>query len=328
MPQRIGVERMWNGRHAETSGELLLHRHEICGFEAPRMDISRLSRLTGVKVSTLRSWENRYALMTPARTLTGRRVYVPQDVERLLLIKELLEGGFRLPALSKLSLAELQGLRRNEASPRSRFDHDAVLRLEAAIDERDVEGFANLLRFIFASFSAPVAVDHFSRAMRHIGLRWQEGVIGIGHEHRFTAKAREIVSAATAALAPASSRPAIAFSTLTDERHELGLLAGAYLAAADGHRIIYFGADMPPADLAQQIVTSGASLLVLSVVHCADVRAVGDRITHLVEALPSGFPVWIGAHQRILDDVPLPSSLIELRDYPAFRRQLRIRYGG
>ncbi len=126
------------------------------------IDISRLSQLTGVHVSTLRSWETRHGLLRPARSNSGHRLYSAEDVERLLVIKDLLARGSRLPELKDLSLAELKAMHA-EAPATDPFSRDAILRLEQAIDERDVDRFTALLRITsrrfprwFRSMSSPM----------------------------------------------------------------------------------------------------------------------------------------------------------------------------
>lgn len=290
------------------------------------IDISRLSQLTGVNVSTLRSWESRHGLLRPARSSGGYRLYAPEDVERLLVIKDLLARGSRLPELKNLSLDELKAL--HAAAPADDpFSRDAIIHLERAVDERDVDRFAILLRMSFASLPAAVAVDVFSHALRHVGRRWEEGVIGVGLEHRLSARAREVVQSATQALAPAAHRPALAFATLSGEQHELGLLAGAYTAAALGHAVIYYGAGMPPSDLARNVGESSAAALILSIVHADGPGAIERQIAEVVAHLSVATPVWIGAHARTLAGVTLPERVVVMSGYADLRRRLTLAFG-
>lgn len=289
------------------------------------IDISRLSQLTGVNVSTLRSWESRYGIINPGRSAAGHRLYTAEDVERLLVIKDLLARGSRLPELKDLTLVELKA-RHAETPATDPFSHDAILHLERAVDERDVDRFATLMRIAFASMPAAVAVDIFSHALRHVGRRWTEGVIGIGDEHRLSARARDVIQSATLALAPAAHRPAVAFATLSGENHELGLMAGAYTAASLGHVIVYYGADMPPIELARAVQEAGVAALVLSVVHAGSPAALQQRLRELDGHLPPTIAVWIGAHAATLADVVLPGRFVAMGGYPDLRRRLKLAF--
>jgi DNA-binding transcriptional MerR regulator/methylmalonyl-CoA mutase cobalamin-binding subunit len=325
MCKRSAFQYHFPGSHAMLHGENC-GPDQVMNRTADRtIDISRLSQLTGVNVSTLRSWESRYGIIRPGRSTTGHRLYTVEDVERLLVIKDLLARGSRLPELKDLSLGELKALHA-EAPAADPFSYDAILHLERAVDERDIDRFATLMRIAFSSMPAAVAVDIFSHALRHVGRRWVEGVIGIGDEHRLSARARDVIQSATLALAPAARRPAIAFATLSGENHELGLMAGAYTAASLGHAVIYYGADMPPLDLARNVQEVGAAALVLSVVHAHSRAELQQRLDELDRHLPATIAVWIGAHAATLADVVLPERFVAMNGYPDLRRRLKLAF--
>lgn len=70
--------------------------------------IGAVSRLTGVPADTLRVWERRYEVATPVRTASGTRLYAPEDVARLTMIKRLVERGDAISRVASLSLDELR----------------------------------------------------------------------------------------------------------------------------------------------------------------------------------------------------------------------------
>ncbi|MDQ4146702.1 MAG: MerR family transcriptional regulator [Pseudomonadota bacterium] len=45
------------------------------------------ARRTGLSTYVLRAWEQRYALVTPQRSASGRRRYSDADIERLQLLQ-------------------------------------------------------------------------------------------------------------------------------------------------------------------------------------------------------------------------------------------------
>ena len=49
--------------------------------------IGAVARLTGLSDHTIRVWERRYGAVVAARSASGRRVYVAEDVEKLRLLK-------------------------------------------------------------------------------------------------------------------------------------------------------------------------------------------------------------------------------------------------
>jgi DNA-binding transcriptional MerR regulator len=87
---------MGKAMKVETSGEQAHFR------------IGAVSRLTGVSPDALRIWERRYAAVSPRRSPGGGRLYRPGDVERLRLMKQLVDAGDAIGAIANLGLDELQ----------------------------------------------------------------------------------------------------------------------------------------------------------------------------------------------------------------------------
>ena len=75
--------------------------------------IGAVSRLTGISTHTLRIWERRYGAIIAERTDSGRRVYSRHDVEKLGLLKILVDRGFSIGQIANLDVDELRE-RRNE----------------------------------------------------------------------------------------------------------------------------------------------------------------------------------------------------------------------
>jgi MerR family transcriptional regulator, light-induced transcriptional regulator len=69
--------------------------------------IGSVSRLTGLSTHILRKWESRYGAIVPMRTARGERGYTRDDVERLSLIKRLVDSGSAPRDVARLSHAEL-----------------------------------------------------------------------------------------------------------------------------------------------------------------------------------------------------------------------------
>lgn len=68
----------------------------------PSVAIGRLSRETGVKVSTIRYYEDIGLLPPPRRTESNRRVYPVAMVQRLRFIRHARELGFEVDAIRQL----------------------------------------------------------------------------------------------------------------------------------------------------------------------------------------------------------------------------------
>ena len=75
-----------------------------------RLRIGAVSRLTQIPVDTLRAWERRYGVVAPERAGSTARLYDQEDVERLKLIKRLVENDHAIGSVATLPRPELEGL--------------------------------------------------------------------------------------------------------------------------------------------------------------------------------------------------------------------------
>ena len=69
--------------------------------------IGAVSRLTSIPADTLRIWERRYNLVDPQRTEKGGRLYSQADVNRLTMIKALVDQGHAISTVANLDTREL-----------------------------------------------------------------------------------------------------------------------------------------------------------------------------------------------------------------------------
>ena len=71
----------------------------------PIYSIGAVARLLGVTPATLRTWEDRYGVISPKRSQGGRRLYSRDEVDRLQFIKTKIEEGLQ-PADAHRLLAD------------------------------------------------------------------------------------------------------------------------------------------------------------------------------------------------------------------------------
>jgi DNA-binding transcriptional MerR regulator len=72
--------------------------------------IGAVERDLGIAKETLRVWERRYGFPRPQRDANGERVYPADQVQRLMLVKRLLDQGYRPGKIMALGLEELAEL--------------------------------------------------------------------------------------------------------------------------------------------------------------------------------------------------------------------------
>ncbi len=69
------------------------------------------ARLAGVPVETLRVWERRYGVVGPMLSRSGQRLYSATQIERLVLIKQLVDMGHPIGAIATLDRNVLDAMR-------------------------------------------------------------------------------------------------------------------------------------------------------------------------------------------------------------------------
>ncbi len=74
------------------------------------LPIAAVERDTGLSKDTLRVWERRYGFPQPTRDANGERVYPSEQVDKLRLLKRLMDQGHRPGKLAERTFDQLQAL--------------------------------------------------------------------------------------------------------------------------------------------------------------------------------------------------------------------------
>lgn len=98
-----------------------------------RYHIGALARLAGVPVETLRTWERRYGVPSPATREEGIRVYDGGEVERVRIIAELNRLGDRVRDLAALDPKSLEDRLSAHRAARREAPLPSVLRVAAVL---------------------------------------------------------------------------------------------------------------------------------------------------------------------------------------------------
>jgi MerR family mercuric resistance operon transcriptional regulator len=73
------------------------------------MQIGELAKKAGVNIQTVRFYERRRLLPDPPRKESGYRIYGPEDLHRLLFIRQAKELGFSLDEIREILAMRAQG---------------------------------------------------------------------------------------------------------------------------------------------------------------------------------------------------------------------------
>ncbi len=258
------------------------------------LTIAAVERDTGLAKDTLRVWERRYGFPAPVRDARGERLYPSAQVERLRLIRRLLDHGRRPARIVGASAEELATMldactAGGEAAPAG--VHAPLLRYlrlhrctELAAALRQALLKQGLQRFV-AETVAPLA--------EAVGEAWLRGEIDVAEEHLFTEQVQNVLRSAIGAH-PGGGRPRILLTTLPEELHVLGLLMVEAMLVAEGAACLSLGTRTPLADIGKAAIGGGFDIVGLSFSSAYPARQAVEGLLELRAKLPPQIELWAG----------------------------------
>lgn len=283
------------------------------------LDAGSIEADCGFSRQTLRAWERLYGFPQTTHDAAGSRGYARDDLDRLRLIKALLDQGHAPAVLVPMPVIELRQLlgaahgetpvvlsavtqrlsllrRAGPAALRADLHHSLMA--------------LGLERFI-AEVAAPLNVA--------VGDAWVRGHLPVYEEHACTEVMQVVMRQAIAGLPVPSTdaQPRVLLSTFTGEPHALGLLMAEAMLTLEGCLCISLGAQTPAWDLAQAALAFDADIVALSFTGCMGPQQIIEGLEILRSRLPSQTELWAGGsapvlHRRAVDGVWTPAGFAAL----------------
>ena len=261
--------------------------------------IAAVERDTGLSKDVLRVWERRYGFPAPARDAHGERVYPADQVERLRLIKRLMDQGHRPGKLISAAPESLTALppRRPPRKP-SKNESPAADDLEEMLEmirQHDAAAFQQALQQSLARQGLLSFVqDTVAPLTSRVGQAWEQGNFEVFEEHLFTELTKRQLRQIISSLPVRRGGPRILLTTVPDEKHVLGLLMAEALLALDGADCIPLGTQMPLLDIARAAGAYQADVVALSFSSAFPSRQIPLLLQQLKPILPPGTQLWAG----------------------------------
>lgn len=260
-------------------------------------NIAAVERDTGLSKDVLRMWERRYGFPVPERDANGERLYPAAQVERLRLIKRLMDQGHRpgkLIAAPDDELAALAPRRQREAAVQATTPAGDLGELIELIRQHDAPGYQQAMQQRLVRQGLQAFVQYTVAPLtRQIGESWEDGSIEVFEEHLFTELTKRLLRQAIATLA-ASRRPRVLLTSVPDEQHVLGLLMVEALLALEGAECIPLGTQMPLLEISRAAEAHAADVVALSFSIAFPQRQISGLVQHLRQALPPETALWVG----------------------------------
>ena len=227
------------------------------------LGITAVERDTGISKDTLRVWERRYGYPAPLRDALGERVYPIEQVQRLRLLKRLLDAGHR-PGRVVPMQADLPETAATLPATPLRAD---LLRYLDLLRSHDVDGLRRalsqaLLRMGLGAF----VLELVAPLTTQVGEFWMRGELEVFEEHIYTESLQLVLRHAVQAAPPLAlaERPRVLLTTLPGEQHGLGLLMVEALLTLEGCQCLSLGVQTPQEELPRAAAAHRADIVALS----------------------------------------------------------------
>ena len=88
--------------------------------------IGAVSKITGINIPTLRVWENKFKIVEPSRINGTQRGYTKNDLDKLCIVKALVEKGDSISTLSGLDIIKLESRLEESSKQKKNFAPNEV----------------------------------------------------------------------------------------------------------------------------------------------------------------------------------------------------------
>lgn len=259
--------------------------------------IASVSRETGIPKDLLRMWERRYGFPRPSRDQNDDRIYSSEQVEKLHLIKVLMDKGLRPGKLIHLEIEDLKNALISAQDPRQ--DELVPKQFSRNVLEVLKKGKPQDLSQIFnAELDKRGPLDfvlEFMSGCNHVvGESWRKGEVSVHEEHLYTEMLTKTLRRELGKQKKATEGPDVLLTTLTGEQHSLGILMVETILTQKKCNVINLGPQTPPAEILQAVNKYKIDVVGLSFSQSFDRSRAEEALLELRLALPKKVEIWAG----------------------------------
>lgn len=282
--------------------------------------IASVERETGLSRETLRIWERRYGFPKPLRDANGDRVFNAAEVERLLLIKRLLEMGHRPGQVVPLPVEALRRLGQSApagAQPTGAADDALLGECVRLLGRGRLEELRAILERRLSRVGLYEAIQSLIAPLTEaVGEAWLRGELLVHDEHVYSEIIQTLLRRALDKLPRDGAGPRILLTTPAGELHGLGLLMAECVLTLEGARCVSLGVNLPHREIAAAAAAHAVQVVGLSFSAAYPRRMIGGGLRALRELLGAEVEIWIGGlatqHLRLPVEVSRCAHLDEV----------------
>ncbi len=216
--------------------------------------IDQFSSITGITKFVLRTWENRYDYLRANRSKTNIRIYTDDMIVRALNTNYLLEAGYKISKISKISEIEItkivDEIKVNKIDGKENYYINQIIisTLEFSTSKFNEVFEEGVLDYGILDFYEKVVLTTLDK----IGILWLTNKVGPSQEHFLSENIKQkLIVASDIYLNQENIKQTWLLFLPENEFHEIGLLFARFLLVKNGFNVIYLGSNLPYESLYQ-----------------------------------------------------------------------------
>ena len=238
-------------------------------------------------------WERRYAFPNPTRDRHGERVYSAGQVEKLRLIKRLMDRGHRPGKIIGQSIEKLRALE-SDASMASSTPEELGIFLKL-IRSHQLQALRSQLSQTMARHGLQnFVLETVAPLNVAVGDAWMSGRIAVFEEHLYSELIQNLLRHAIASIPLQDRTPRVLLTSLPQEQHSIGLLMAEAMLAVEGASCVPLGTQTPLADIVTAARVHHVDIVALSFSSSYPEIKVAEGLKQLRVALPAATHLWAG----------------------------------
>ncbi|MEO6928484.1 MAG: MerR family transcriptional regulator [Casimicrobiaceae bacterium] len=290
------------------------------------LHIREVVRSTGLRREQLYMWQRRYGFPSPLRDHFGDRVYPPDQIARLKLIKQLLSEGWRAGAVVPLAESALQsmlGLAIAEPAPLPAEIGTAVKLLA---EHRIGEMQNHMSKLLVGQGTRKFLEQTLIPLNEAVHERVVRGEMHNFQELRFADIAQRLLRDVTRLVRPVRDARTVLLATPPNDPNTLGLAILELLLFTEGINCLTLGAGVPAQEIADASNAYKVAMVVLLFDRGISGKIAGQEIRGLRTALVEEMPLIVSGRAVNLLAKPIAEvrTAVDFSSVMATMRELGI----